>query len=79
MQCPCGGETGYYGHQVKKRETAQAWYPGYDGPLPVVVCRDRCTACGRQLMRNPIQPTEEEMSCWQSLEIGALGSIELIE
>ena len=46
MQCPCGAETTYSKHEVKTLEKAKEWYPDVE-KVPIVVCYDRCPACGR--------------------------------
>lgn len=52
MQCSCGAETLHHEHIVKTERTAEEWYPGQRVGLPVVVSREVCPACGREL-RNP--------------------------
>lgn len=49
MQCSCGGETIRKQHTVTSRSGIVNWL-GREHHNPVVVDRDVCGACGRQLV-----------------------------
>ena len=57
MQCKCGGSTSYSEHEVKTLLKAQEWDETVIlEDLPVKVCKEVCTACGRQMIRKIDKP-----------------------
>ena len=49
MNCPCGSQTAFFSHSVKRIEKAREWSARVeDGHLPVRIDRDCCPQCGRE-------------------------------
>lgn len=52
MQCNCVADTVHRQHTVKRLEKALEWCDEAKAEdLPITICRDECTSCGRQLIQ----------------------------